>query len=248
MARNLWELRQKRQMTVKQLAGKSGVKAGNIYAYETGGTIRMADLGKLAKALYVDSSDIKMQSDPIPKKKKKPPQAKKPAPTPTPTQKPTSAQKTEPTQPAKPQQASSKQASPATEGQLTYLRTLAAKLGQSETAVVERIGKPLEELTFQEARKWLAAYTQEYSSRRPPDTRRKRAHLPEAVDTFELAYLTARQEAGDVVTFKLFDKSEFSGCIVGFSPYSIVVQQEDGSQVTIQKLALAYYTVAEAGS
>ncbi|MCZ7669779.1 MAG: helix-turn-helix domain-containing protein [Chloroflexi bacterium] len=79
MAQNLWELRQKQKMTVKQLAGKSGVKAGNIYAYESGEAIKIADLGKLAKALYVDSSEIKIESEPIPKKKPAPPKPVKPA-------------------------------------------------------------------------------------------------------------------------------------------------------------------------
>lgn len=240
MAQNLWEIRQKKQLTVKQLAGKSGVKAGDIYAYESGETIRMADLGKLAKALYVDSSEIKIESDPLPKKK--PVQVNQPAPPPVPQP---SAKTATPVKAQPKTQDSRKQPTPAREGQIAHLRDLTARLGESETAVSARIGKPLEELTFQEARQWLATYTEECSSRRPADTRRKRARLPESVDTYELTYLETQQEAGNIITFTLFDKSEFSGQIVGFSPYAITIRQADGSQLTIQKLALAYYTVAE---
>lgn len=250
MAENLWELRQRRNRTVKQLAGKSGVAAKNIYAYENGELIRMADLQKLAKALYVNSADIKIQSDPIPKSTPKQappprtkPDAKKPEPaTAVKSVKSTATQKP-PKQPAQPP--------PATEGQLDHLRTLTANTGETETAVSERIGKPLSELTFQEARTWLRTYDKENKARkaemmgeRPPDTRRWRAHLPEGVDAFEIDYLQARQEAGDTVTFVMLNETEFTGQIMGFSPFSITIRQVDGAETTIQKLALAYYHVA----
>ncbi len=243
MAQNLWELRQKQKMTVKQLAGKSGVKAGNIYAYESGEAIKIADLGKLAKALYVDSSEIKIESEPIPKKKPAPPKPVKPA-TPPPAAKAAEARATAEMAPAKKQAAPSPKSAPAREGQLSYLRDLAAKVGESETAVTERIGKAIDELTSQEARHWIGVYLNEHKNLRPADTRRKRAHLPEGVDSFELNYLEAQQEAQSRVTFTLFDNTQFSGRIVGFSPYSITIEQEDGSQTSLQKLALAYYTVS----
>ncbi|MFO7684210.1 MAG: helix-turn-helix transcriptional regulator [Chloroflexota bacterium] len=245
MAQNLWELRQTKRMTVKDLAGKSGVKANSIYAYENGEPIKMADLEKLAKALYVNKNEIKVQSDPVPKKKPAPPPkaapapaAPKPAAPPAPQAKQPPAAKQTPT-------------TPASEGQLDYLRVLFAKLNEDETAVTERLGKPLEELAFPEARQLLNTYHKAYKARqaqRPPDTRRKRGHLPEAVDDFEIEYLQTQQEAGTVITFTLFDKTEFSGRIIGFSPYNITIQQADDSEVTIQKLALAYYTAAKAAA
>lgn len=73
MGSDLWELRKQRKMTVKQLAAKSGVPAKNIYAYEAGDRIKIADLGRLARVLYVDKSEIKIQSDPVPKTKPEPP-------------------------------------------------------------------------------------------------------------------------------------------------------------------------------
>ena len=47
------------------------------------------------------------------------------------------------------------------------------------------------------------------------------------------------------ISFKLFDGTEFNGRIIGFSPYAITITQPNGVEMTIQKLALAYYTVAQ---
>ncbi|MFO7683127.1 MAG: helix-turn-helix transcriptional regulator [Chloroflexota bacterium] len=250
MAQNLWELRQIKRMTVKQLAGKSGIKTDRIYAYENGEPIKMADLDKLAKALFVNKNEIKIQSDPMQKKKPAPPQQAVAAPAaPKPAAPSAPPAKQPPTK--KPPAAKPTQTTSASEGQLDYLRVLIAKLNEDETAVSERLGKPLEELAFPEARQLLNTYHKAYKARqdqRPPDTRRKRGHLPEVVDDFEIKYLQTQQEAGTVITFTLFDKTEFSGRIIGFSPYNITIQQADDSEVTIQKLALAYYTAAKAAS
>jgi len=233
MSKNLWELRKQRNLTVKQLAAKSGVPAKNIYAYEAGEQVKIADMDKLAKALFVNKIDIKFQSDPIPKNKPEPPP--KPAPAP----KPQSAAPA-----AVPEERPSR---PATEGQLNHLRALVNKLGLDHTAVAQRINQPLDELTFQAARSWLKTFEGELklaAGQRPPDTRRWRAFLPEGVDEFEANYLLARQQAGDEVTFTLLDDTTFNGRIVGFGPYSITIRQADGTETTIQKLALATYQVA----
>jgi len=253
MAKNLWELRMSRRLTVKQLAGKSGISASDIYAYEGGKPVKMADLAKLAKVFYVDKSEIKIQSDPKPKQQ----QAPKPAATKRPSSPPIAST------PAKPQTAPSEPAAkkektarrPARESQLKHLLSLASKMGQDETAVIETIGKPLTALTEKDAGRWLTQYTEELKavkaeraaeseSKRPPDTRRRRYHLPEGVDEFEFNYLTARQEAGDLIAFKLFDGTDLNGRIIGFSPYTITIAQPDGIETTLHKLALAYYTLA----
>jgi transcriptional regulator with XRE-family HTH domain/sRNA-binding regulator protein Hfq len=243
MSNNLWELRKKRNMTVKQLAAKSGVPATNIYAYETGELVKMADLEKLAKALFVNKADIKFQSDPIAKTKPEPPAPRSPKPSPPPrpaakTEGKTAApaRKTDPSQPA-------------TEGQIAHLRALITKLEDEATAVAHRLGKPLEELTAQEARAWLKTYEQEIKSQvgtRPPRTRRWRSSIPEQVDEFESNYLQARQEAGDTLTFTLLNETVLTGRIIGFSPYTITIQQADSVETSLQKLALAYYQVAPA--
>jgi transcriptional regulator with XRE-family HTH domain len=250
MSNNLWELRKQRNLTVKQLAAKSGVPAKNIYAYEAGEQVKMADLEQLAKALFVNKAEIKFKSDPIPKTKPEPPQAK-PA---RPAEPPQTRAKTPPA--SAPESGKKQGESPqppqlATEGQLANLNALANRLGFEETAVVAQLGKPLDQLTFTEARQLLKTYEKDAKAQkvrqlgeRPPGTRRWRASVPEGVDEFEAGYLQARQEAGDEVTFTLFDETVFTGRIIGFSPYTITIQQADGNETTLYKLALAYYQVA----
>jgi hypothetical protein len=75
--------------------------------------------------------------------------------------------------------------------------------------------------------------------------KRRRAYLPEGVDEFELEYLTARQEAGTLLRFTLFDGQQLSGKVIGFGPYSITIREaETEDEVTLQKLAIAYYRAA----
>lgn len=254
MAENLWELRKRRGMSVKQLASKAGIKPNSLYAYERGEPIRLSDLNRLAKALYVDASEIKIQSDP-------PTKASPPAPpppeqaAPTVVEQPVETDKA-PTRQDKPrkQKRLSKDREPGTvrPGQLEYLRTLWAKLGVEETAVVAELGKPLEELSYFEARGINGRYMQLWKenraelSLRPPDTRRKRAHLPESVDEFENNYLQERVEAGEFVTFTFLNDKVFTGQVLGFSPYNINIRQRDGQEIVLNKMALAYYAVEAA--
>lgn len=233
MAEDLWKLRKRRNMTVKQLAGKSGVPAASIYEYEKGASVRIADLARLARALFVDEFDIKIQS----------------APRPTSSQKPAAQRTTPPPTKPKPKKDPKSPSEPmARATQIAHLITLGEKLGLSEGQVRDEVGKPFEKLTLVEVKQWLHDYTERIKAQnkaekdsRPPDTRRKRAKLPEGVDEFELKYLTARQEAGDIVAFKMLSGDTLTGKIVGFSPYFITVAGDDGTETTIHKLALAYY-------
>ncbi|MBK8987773.1 MAG: helix-turn-helix transcriptional regulator [Chloroflexi bacterium] len=254
MSKNLWELRKQRNLTVKQLAAKSGVLAKNIYAYEAGEQVKIADLDKLARALFVDRAEIKFQSDPIPKNKPEPPAPKPPKPVQQP-KPPQADQARAEEKPSTPKKAKKEQKTlPATDGQIAHLLGLGQNLGLDETAVTEQIGKPLNELTFHEARSWLGVYDREMKTKkasqgvRPPDTRRWRALTPEGVDEYEARYLQTRQEAGDAVAFTLLDETTFTGRIIGFSPFNITIQQADGVETTINKLALAYYQVAPAAA
>lgn len=257
MAKDLWKLRMERRLTVKQLAGKSGVPASKIYAYEGGEPARLADLAKLARVFFVDESEIKVQSDPKPKEQKPQPKSKSEAPKrPSPSPAPSSKPKPQTAPPSKKKQPAQKSAR---ESQVVHLMQLASNMGRDEAAVTETIGKPLTDLTEKEATHWLHQFTEEWKtfkaahaaehgseSDRPPNTRRRRFHLPEGVDVFEFNYLTARQEAGDLLSFKLFDGTEMNGRIIGFSAYSITIAQPDGAETTIHKLALAYYIVVPA--
>jgi sRNA-binding regulator protein Hfq len=121
-----------------------------------------------------------------------------------------------------------------------------------ETAVVAELGKPLEELSYHEARRLNGRYMQLWKEKkkelglRPPDTRRKRIQLPESVDEFEANYLQARLEGQEPVTFTLINEKVFTGQVIGFSPYNIAIRQPDGQEMVLNKLGLAYYAVEAA--
>jgi transcriptional regulator with XRE-family HTH domain len=252
MAEDLWNLRKRRGMTVKQLANKSGVPALSIEEYERGEPIRIADLARLARALFVDEFDIKIQSDPKPDAPApRPPHPERTRPQETPTQ-------TRPTPPARPPKPSkpapNKPAVMARPTQIEHLMNLAELLGEDEAAVLATAGKPLDQLNRQEASQLLKQYQErvkEYrlqeEENRPPGTRRKRAHLPEGIDEFELNYLRQCQEAGDQLSFTLLNGQSFTGRVQGFSPYFITIEQPDGTETNIHKLALAYYQRRPAG-
>lgn len=254
MAENLWEIRKRKNMNIKQLAGKVGIPFDTLVAYERGELIPSAHRARLARALFVQVSDIKAQSDPKPPERKatERPSEHKPAER-KPDERPVERKPDErpaKQKPAAPPKAKMATMKPARSSQIAHLLQLAAKLDEDETAVTNKIGKPLHELTLPEASKWLHEYTTAImqdnvtrTEKRPLGTRRKRAYLPESVDEFELNYLTAQQQAGNVLSFHLLNGEVFHGRVIGFSPYAITIQQEaDGVQMMVQKLALAYYS------
>lgn len=117
--------------------------------------IKIADLGRLARVLYVDKTEIKIQSDPVRKTEPEPPKPSvKPAP---PVISEAAASPAPPTRKLQPPPR------PATEGQLHHLLGLMEKLGMEETAVAAEIGKPLNELTFPLT--WLKSSTSLYTTR-----------------------------------------------------------------------------------
>ncbi len=246
MAEDLWKLRKRRGMTISQLANKAGVPALSIQEYEQGQPVRVADLGRLAKALFVDEFEIKIQSDPKPAGK--PP---KPAAPPVQEEKPAAPAPQKATPPRPP--------SPAKPTQISHLLELAKKLGQDEAdvqkAAQEAVGKPLDQLSLVEARQLLYTYTEQIKEKRaveeasrPEGTRRRRAQLPEGIDEFELNYLQSCQESGDVLAFHLLNGKTFTGRVIGFSAYQIMIDQGDNTEITLQKLALAYYLRTTSGA
>lgn len=232
MAEDLWKLRQKRGLSVQQLAVRSGVPLLSIQEYEQGKAVRAADLPRLAKALFVDEFTIRVQSEPFRASSSPPKSSPKPVATATP-----SAEQKSLTIPL------------ARPGQIQHLLQLADVLHQDEAALVAALGKPLQQLTIVEIQHHLRDYTNKVKQNkaneeenRPPHTRRKRAHLPEGLDEFELAYLQSHYQAQDEMSFTLLNGQSFTGRIIGFTPYFITINQTSGQEVTIQKLALAYYT------
>jgi transcriptional regulator with XRE-family HTH domain len=231
MPEPLWKIRKRKGLNVSQLAAKSGVPAISIREYESGQAIRSADLPKLAKALYVEEWDIQLKGKPLPRPTRsfdKPPAASRPASRP---------KRTPPSPPV------------ARPSQIEHLLALTTRrFGQDRAALEQQIGKPLEKLTRSEASSLLAHYQKLLTESRPPRSpdeakaKRKRAYLPEGVDEFELQYLTTLQEDKALLQLVLFDGSQQSGRLIGFSPYSITIEDaETGEELTIQKLAIAYY-------
>jgi len=70
---------------------------------------------------------------------------------------------------------------------------------------------------------------------------------PEAREDQEAAYLKSQQEAGSHFVFRLFNGEQFGGTITDFTPYTITIKQHDnGDEVVLRKLAVAYYRRTEA--
>ncbi len=229
MAENLWEIRRKKKMKVRDLAAKSGVPVPLIHQYEAGEKpIPQAHLRQFAHALIVDTWDIKPVSEPKPRDQ--PPSLAREARPPRP---PKASRPPRPPLPVRPTQ-------------IEHMLRLALRFPDVSQASLEaQAGKPLEALTQKEASQLLGQLQQRIRTERPPRPAvsfdRHRARLPEGVDGFEMHYLTAVQEAGQTLSITLFDSSRVEGQIAGFSPYTITLRQPDGAEITVNKLAIAYY-------
>jgi transcriptional regulator with XRE-family HTH domain len=242
MSEDLWAIRRRKKMNVKELAARSGVSATSIHEYESGKVpIRNSDMARLARALYVDPSAIKRVCAPKPRDTSAPSRPPRPAsagpgrearpPRPSPQPKPP-----RPPEPVRP-------------SQIEHLLTLArAKLGLERPALEAEAGKPLEQLTRLEASALLNKYQKLIRERQEAGTlagpaliNRHRARLPEGVDEFELNYLTQQQQAGAQLDFTLFDGTQVRGRVAGFGPYTITLQQDNAEEITLNKMAIAYY-------
>jgi transcriptional regulator with XRE-family HTH domain len=230
MSDNLWEIRRRKKMKVRDLAAKSGVPAPTIHQYEAGeNPISQAHLRQLARALIVDTWDIKPVSDPKPRGQKAPAKTKPP-------------REPRPQKEAKP----ARPPVPARPTQIEHLLHLAERFPDVDRTTLEaQAGKTLEELTAKEASELLSQLQERLRQEQPPRVKqpfdRHRAYLPEGVDEFELKYLATAQQAGDILHVTLFDRKQLEGQILGFSPYSITLRQSDGEETTVNKLAIAYY-------
>lgn len=249
---NLWEIRKRKGMSVKDLSARTGIPTRTLVQYESGEKpIPYADLARLAKALYVEEWEIKPRSDPPPEKKRREPRpaqaqvaprAREDSRQPQPAPAPKRARARRPRKAPPPP-------SPARETQIAHLRQLAPVVGKTIEELEQMAGKPLQQLTRREASRLLFELQEILRERKQKSGQegthnRHRAYLPEGVDRFELEYLTRVQEQSVRVRFHLFDGSEVTGRVVGFSPYAITVRT-DGEERTLNKLAIAWYTVSE---
>ncbi len=138
------------------------------------------------------------------------------------------------------------------QSQVAHLVSLGKRLGQEQADLENQVGKPLSEMNRREASLLLGTLQRRIVEENPvrPKNKRQRPYLPESVDEYEFTYLTAAQQQGATFDFYLFDNSRMSGQITGFSPYAITVRDAEGAEITLQKLAIAYYrrTAHEASS
>ena len=236
MAEDLWKIRERKQMSVAQLALRSGLSQDLIDDYEAGKPLTLPHRLKLAKILYVNDYDIKLQSTPRPKREKPLPPPEQPTP-PKPA-------KEKPVEPAP----EPKAAPPVRQGQIDFLKGLAQHLGLPLQQMEDEIGKPLSELTAPEATHWIRTFQVRVPPQptaageaKPEGYRSRRARLPEGIDLFEANYLLEAQQAKAVLSVKMFNGEVFNGTLIGFGPYTLTLQTNDGHEVTLSKLAIAYY-------
>ena len=258
MAENLWALREAKRLSVATLASRAGLPIGLILEYESGTrSIDPRHLSRLAKALYVEESEVKMRCDPRPgagtlERQQGPRPEARPAAPPSPPQPggqgpaavapPSSRQRG--ARPPRPL-SEARPPAPARPSQIAHLNDLIGRLGRDRAVVEAELGKPLEELDRLAASNLLGKLQLELRSAPSPD--RHRAYLPEAVDQYEHRYLNQVKESGATLNFVLFNGDRLDGQIVGYGPYNITVHQADGSEVTLNKLAIVSYRRADSG-
>jgi transcriptional regulator with XRE-family HTH domain len=248
MAENLWAVREQKKISVAGLANRAGLPIGLIMEYESGQkSIDPRHLSRLARALYVEDSDIRLQSDPRPGT---PPLERQevreavaaPAATAAPAAAPPAVR------PPAPPRGRERSARPRSEArppvpprpsQLAHFGDLLIRLGRTQPEVEAAIGKPIASLDRAGMSMLLKSLQEEA---RKTTVERHRAYLPEGVDHYESRYLTAAVTSGRPFRFSLFDGSTVEGKVIGFGPYTITVSQTDGAEVTLNKLAVVSYS------
>jgi len=253
VADNLWVLREQKKISVATLANRAGLPIGLIMEYESGQrSIDPRHLNRIARALYVEESDIKLRSDPrpgaAPLERQPPREGPRDMARPTgdrpPTPRPPAGDVRPRERPMRPR-FELRPPLPARPSQIAHLEGLLKRLGLTVADLEAQTGKPVSGLD----RVALSALLKDLQAKvkDTPSPVRHRAYLPESVDEFEARYLAAAQEANDCFSFILFDGSIVEGQIIGFGPYSITALQADGSEVTLNKLALVCYTKLSSG-
>jgi transcriptional regulator with XRE-family HTH domain len=236
VAENLWALREQKKLSVAALANRAGLPISLIMEYEAGRrSIDPHHVGRLARAMYIEESQIKLQSDPRPGASSL--ERRSPAPEPAAAGRPPRPAE----QPARPPRSrpEPKPPAPIQPSQLAHLEGLLKWLNRTPADLEAELGKPLAQLDRLTASNLLRTLQAQATIPKPAE--RHRAYLPESVDEFEARYLTAAQEVGDLLHFTLFDGSSAQGQVIGFGPYSITVRQPDGAELTLNKLALVSY-------
>ena len=132
-------------------------------------------------------------------------------------------------------------AMPATEGQMTEIMRLAARLNLSTAQLETQFGRPLADITRFDAREWIKQLREEAATKAPPS----KIHFgqwPGLKDDLEAVYLNEQKTTGAPFRFVLFNGETLEGPISDFTPYTITIAEVgSGNQVVLRKLAIAYY-------
>ena len=261
MADNLWAIREQKRISVAGLANRAGLPIGLIMEYESGQrSIDPRHLSRLAKALYVEDADIRLQSDPRPGA----PPLERQAPSSESRQAsssesgyapPANAQAPVASRPPAPVprqrdrgsrgRPENRPPAPPRPSQIAHFNDVLVRLGRTQTEVEEALGKPIASLDRAGMSALLKSLQDEV---RKTSVERHRAYLPEGVDSYESRYLTNLVTTGRPMRFSLFDGSSVEGRVIGYGPYSITIEQPDGTETTLNKLALVSYAGLPNGS
>ncbi len=128
---------------------------------------------------------------------------------------------------------------PITEGQHQELAHLAARLQIDDAQLEERVGMRVGDLKRIEAKEWIKRL-RGMADEVAPGAKVRYGQWPEAEKDREAVYLQEQKEAQAQILFKLFNGETFTGIISDFSPYTIIVKQDE-EDVVLRKLAIAYY-------
>lgn len=269
MPENLWKLRARKGYSVPQLAAKSGIPQQLLFEYEQGKPLKPADQARLAKALYVQPSDIALVSAPQPASTQgyngsgaglasngvyantRPvhnhvqghSNGVVTAPRPS---GPANYRSGPPRFRGKPIE--DRNAIPARESQIKHLAAMAVSRGHDLAQLVATVGKPLESLTAAEATKWNIHYKDlpRVPKAKGPEGQSngafRRAALPEGLDRFEYSYLAEVKDSNDTLSVMLFNGEQVTGRLIGFGLYTFTLMLPNEQEMTIQKLAIAYYS------
>ena len=108
-------------------------------------------------------------------------------------------------------------------------------MGLEESAIVERLGMPLAELDHTAARDGIAKLRREME-----ESGTWQPRVGEGPDQ-EAEYLAKLRDQNLILDVRLIDGTELNGAIVDFTPYLIRLRRDDGEEVSVRKLAIAYY-------
>lgn len=265
----LRNIREKKGLTVGQLSARASISARLISDYETGQQLIPLPHAKLlAKALWVKVEDILPPANPpagiaTPAPPAAPPPPRPPSTNQMPATDGQAAAEPQgaaprpgwgspnkggkPARPSKPLKPKTEPIIlPATEGQVLEILRQGKRAGLSDEQIAAEVGKPLTELDRNEAREWIRNMRERATS--ISDEARKSPATTKLPDDREPEYLTEQQKAGAIFTFTMFDGQLFTGQIKDFTAYTIVIVGDDGKDVVLRKLAIAYYQKVGVGS